>query len=153
MRHATNSMHVKMASSLLLLVREGIECPMNSAQGQPAGINLSVDLSTALYWVNGDRALLAEITKIFLEDCPRRLHELEQAVKESNAIGVSRAAHSLKGMVACFGARPAQELAGEMEGLGKAGYLAKTSDLLPALLLEFARVMNHLKMADWQGIN
>ena len=153
MRHSTNSMHVNMASSRLLSDREVIEHPMISAQEQPAGIKVSVDLLAALDWVDGDRALLAELIVIFLEDCPRRLHELEQAVKESNAIGVSQAAHSLKGMVACFGARPAQSLAGEMEGLGKAGELAKTSDLLPTLLLEFARVMNHLKVTDRQGIN
>lgn len=152
MRHYSDSMHVNMTSSILLLVREGIERAMNSAEGQPAGIYASVDLSTALHWVDGDRELLAELIEIFLEDCPRRLHELEQAVKETDAIGVSRAAHSLKGMVAGFGARPAQELAGEMEVLGKAGYLAKTSDLLPALLLEFDRVMNHLKVADRRGI-
>jgi HPt (histidine-containing phosphotransfer) domain-containing protein len=126
---------------------------MNLAQEEPAGIKVPVDLSTALRWVDGDRALLAELIEIFLEECPRRLHDLEQAVKEGNAIGASHTAHSLKGMVACFAARPAQGLADEMEGLGKAGDLRKTSDLLPTLLLEFARVMNHLKVADWRGIN
>lgn len=126
---------------------------MNSVPGQPAEINVSVDLPTALHWVDGDRELLAELIDIFLEDCPGKLQELKQAVKETNAIGVSRAAHSLKGMVACFGAGPAQALAGEMEDLGRAGCLAKTSDLLPILVLEFDRVMNHLTVADWQGIN
>lgn len=126
---------------------------MNSAQEEPAGIEAPVDFATALRWVDGDHELLAELIGIFLEDCPRRLHELEQAVKEGNAIGVRQSAHSLKGMVACFAARPAQGLADEMEGLGKAGDLSKTSDLLPTLLLEFARVMHHLKVADWRGMN
>jgi HPt (histidine-containing phosphotransfer) domain-containing protein len=126
---------------------------MNLAQEEPAGIKVPVDLSTALRWVDGDHELLAELIEIFLEDCPRKLHELEQAVKEGNASGVRQSAHSLKGMVACFAARPAQGLADEMEGLGKAGDLRKTSDLLPTLLLEFARVMNYLKVADWRGIN
>ena len=126
---------------------------MNLAQEDPAGIEAPVDFATALRWVDGDRALLAEIIEIFLEECPRRLHDLDQAVKEGNASGVRQSAHSLKGMVACFAARPAQGLADEMEGLGKAGDLSKTSDLLPTLLLEFARVMNHLKVADWRGTN
>jgi hypothetical protein len=56
-------------------------------------------------------------------------------------------------MVACFGARLAQERAAEMEGLGKAGDVAKTSALLPQLQLEFARVMNCLKGVDWRGMN
>ena len=126
---------------------------MNFAQEEPARIETPVDFPAALGWVDGDHALLAELIGIFLDDCPQRLHELEQAVKEGNAIGIRQAAHSLKGMVACFATRSAHGLAGEMESLGKAGDLSKTSDLLATLLLEFARVMNHLKTADWQGKN
>jgi two-component system, sensor histidine kinase and response regulator len=126
---------------------------MNLSQEKPAGIDTPVDFAMALRWVDGDHELLAELIEIFLEDCPRRLQELEQAVKEGNANGVRQAAHSLKGMVAGFGAGPAHGLAQEMENLGKAGDLSKTSDLLPTLLREFARVMNHLKVADWRGLN
>ena len=126
---------------------------MNVDQEQPAEINSPVDYSAALLWVDGDRTLLTELVEIFLEDCPRRLHELEQAVAEGHAIRIKQSAHSLKGMVACFGARLAQERAAEMEGLGKAGDVAKTSALLPQLQLEFARVMNCLMGADWRGMN
>ena len=126
---------------------------MNLSQQDPAGIEAPVDFSAALRWVDDDQALLAELIEIFLEDCPRRLHELEQAVKEGNANGVRQAAHSLKGMVAGFNTRSAHGLANEMESLGKAGDLSKTSDLLPTLLLEFARVMNHLTVTDWRGMN
>jgi HPt (histidine-containing phosphotransfer) domain-containing protein len=126
---------------------------MNVDQEHPAEINEPVDYSAALLWVDGDRTLLTELVEIFLEDCPRRLQELERAVAEGNAIMIKQTAHSLKGMVACFSARLAQERAAEMEGLGKAGDLAKTSALLPQLLLEFACVMNHLTTADWRGMN
>ena len=126
---------------------------MNVDQEQPARINAPVDYSTALLWVDGDRTLLAELTEIFLEDCPRRLHELEQAVTEGNANMIKQTAHSLKGMVACFGARLAQERAAEMEGLGKAGDVTNTSALLPQLQREFARVMNCLMGTDWRGMN
>jgi HPt (histidine-containing phosphotransfer) domain-containing protein len=126
---------------------------MNVDQEQPAEINAPVDYSAALLWVDGDRTLLTELVEIFLEDCPRRLQELERAVAEGNAMMIKQTAHSLKGMVACFSARLAQERAAEMEGLGKAGDLAKTSALLPQLLLEFACVMNHLTTADWRGMN
>jgi len=126
---------------------------MNVNQEQPAEINEPVDYSAALLWVDGDRTLLTELVEIFLEDCPRRLQELERAVAEGSAIMIKQTAHSLKGMVGCFSARLAQERAAEMEGLGKAGDLAKTSALLPQLLLEFACVMNHLTTADWRGMN
>jgi HPt (histidine-containing phosphotransfer) domain-containing protein len=126
---------------------------MNSSQEEPAGIDAPVDFSAALRWVDGDRELLTELIAIFLEDCPKRLQELDHAVKEDNASGVRQAAHSLKGMVAGFHASSAHGLAAEMEGLGKAGDLSKTLGLLSALQLEFSRVMNYLKVADWRGMN
>lgn len=126
---------------------------MNLSQEEPAGIEAPVDFSAALRWVDGDRALLTELIDIFLEDCPSKLHELEQAVKEGNAIGVRQTAHSLKGMVAGFQARSAHGLANEMEVLGKVGDLSQASDLLSMLLLEFARIMNHIQLADWRRMN
>ena len=59
---------------------------MNVDQEQPAGVNVPVDFSAALLWVDGDRTLLTELVEIFLEDCPRRLQELERAVAEGNAM-------------------------------------------------------------------
>ena len=52
-----------------------------------------------------------------------------------------------------LGAKLAQGLAAEMEGLGKAGDLSKALGLLSTLQLEFARVMNYLTGADWRGMN
>lgn len=121
---------------------------MNLSQEQPAGINVPVDLAAALRWVDGDRALLAELIEIFIEDCPPKIQELDQAVKEGNADRVRRAAHSLKGMVAGFDATSAQGLAKEMEDLGTAGDLSNTVRLFSALQLEFTRVIHHLKAAN-----
>jgi two-component system, sensor histidine kinase and response regulator len=135
-----------MASSVFLSVLERIGLPMNVSQKEPAGIEAPVDFSAALLWVEGDQELLTELIAIFLEDCPKRLQELAQAVKEDNASGVRQAAHSLKGMVAGFNAGTAHGLAAEMEVLGKGGDLSKALGLLSTLLLEFARVINHLKV-------
>jgi two-component system sensor histidine kinase/response regulator len=134
-------------------VSERMELPMNLSQEKPAEIDAPVDISAALRWVDGDRELLADLIAIFLEDCPKRLRELDQAVKEGHASGVRQAAHSVKGMVAGFDASSAQRLAAEMEGLGKAGDLSKASDLLSVLQLEFSRILNYLKLGDWRGMN
>ena len=132
---------------------ERLELPMNLSQEEPAGIQAPVDFSAALRWVDDDRELLTELIEIFLEDCPKRLQELDHAVKEGNASGIRQAAHSLKGMVAGFGANSAHGLADEMEGLGKAGDLSNAIGLLSTVQLEFARVMNYLKVTDWRGMN
>lgn len=138
---------------MIVSVLERFEPLMNLSQEKPAGIEAPVDLAAALRWVDGDRELLAELIEIFLEDCPKRLQELDHAMKEGNASGVRQAAHSLKGMVAGFDAGSAHRLAAEMESLGKAGDLSKALDLLSTLQLEFSRVMNYLKTADWRGMN
>lgn len=130
---------------------ERLELPIKLTQEESAGIDAPVDFPTALRWVEGDQALLAELIQIFLEDCPGKLHELEHAVKQGHATVVRQAVHALKGMVTCFHTRSAHGLANEMECLAQAGEMSKISDLLPTLLLEFARVMHHLKTADWQG--
>jgi len=135
-----------MASSVFLSALEKIGLPMNVSQKEPAGIEAPVDFSAALLWVDGDRELLTDLIAIFLEDCPRRLQELSQAVKEDNASGVRQAAHSLKGMVAGFKANSAHGIAAEMEVLGKGGDLSKAVGLLLTLNLEFSRVMNYLKV-------
>ena len=126
---------------------------MNVDQDQPPGIKAPVDLAAALRWVDGDRELLTELIEIFLEDCPKKLQELDRAVKEGHANDVRQAAHSLKGMVAGFDAGSAHGLAAEMEDLGKAGDLSKAPDLLSALLHEFTRVVNDLKAADLRGMH
>jgi HPt (histidine-containing phosphotransfer) domain-containing protein len=126
---------------------------MNLSREEPAGTEAPVNFSAALRWVDGDQELLTELIAIFLENCPKRLQELDHAVKEGNASGVRQAAHSLKGMVSGFDASAAHGLAAEMEGLGKTGDLSKASGLLSTLLIEFSRVMNYLKVADWRGMN
>jgi len=50
---------------------------MNFTQEKPAGIEVPMDFLMALRWVEGDQELLAELSQIFLEDRPRKLHELE----------------------------------------------------------------------------
>ena len=67
---------------------------MNVDQEQPTGIKIPVDYSAALLWVDGDRTLLTELVEIFLEDCPRRLQELERAVAEGNAMMIKQTARS-----------------------------------------------------------
>jgi CheY-like chemotaxis protein len=56
-----------------------------------------IDLPAALANVDGDRARLIELTKTFLEDGPRQLAGLHEAIRAADAPAAQRAAHSLKG--------------------------------------------------------
>jgi HPt (histidine-containing phosphotransfer) domain-containing protein len=112
-----------------------------------------VDCSWALLWAEGDRSLLAEITETFVEDCPQRMKELELAVWEGNANLIRQVAHSLKGMVSCFGAHQAKSLAQEMEHLGQRGQVSEAAALLPRMVHELSHMIEHLKKLDWQIIS
>ena len=65
----------------------------------------SLDRRLALSRVGGDMELLREIAALFLEECPRSLLEIHQAVTGEDAAKLENAAHSLKGSVANFGRR------------------------------------------------
>jgi two-component system sensor histidine kinase/response regulator len=81
-------------------------------------------LTTALLELfDGDRELLRELARIFLDDCPARLSAIQAAVERSDAAALFEAAHGLRGSVANFGAAPAVEAALKLELMGKAGDL------------------------------
>jgi PAS domain S-box-containing protein len=99
-----------------------------------------VDHRAALRAVGGDAALLADVARLFLDDCPRRAAELRTAVASGDPARVQRSAHALKGAVATLGAWPARELAARLERAGREGHLDEAPALLEALDAELVRV-------------
>jgi histidine phosphotransfer protein HptB len=87
-----------------------------------------------------DGALFNELVEIFLRDTPLRLRDIEVALAAGDAIGASRAAHSIKGSGANFGAVRLTAVALQLEQLGKAGDLAALPPLRAALDAEFDQV-------------
>src|SRR5262249_3282743 len=76
----------------------------------------------------GDPALLEEIVDLFRETYPGMLAELKQAVDRRDAPAVTRSAHTLKGVVANFGAKAAFTAALRLETLGRAQDLGPVND-------------------------
>ncbi len=81
------------------------------------------DPKQALKGVNGDKDLLREVVRIFLEESPGMMAEIETAIDEKDADRLDRAAHAIKGSVGNFGARKAHDLARRLEMLGKGNRL------------------------------
>jgi PAS domain S-box-containing protein len=94
---------------------------------------VAADLDLALSRVGGDRDLLREVAQLFLESYPQDLVAIREAVHSGNAKALERAAHTLKGAVANFGALEAGRLALELERAGRAGDLAAASRLFELL--------------------
>ncbi len=92
-----------------------------------------LDRDLALSRVGGDLDLLKEIAMLFVQDYPKVLQELHQAIASGDAQTVERTAHGLKGSVATFGARAAMEAARTIENLGRARELASLDPVLDRL--------------------
>jgi HPt (histidine-containing phosphotransfer) domain-containing protein len=80
--------------------------------------------AVALERVGGDEQLLQEVAVLFLDDYPKVLGEIHAAIQAGNAKAVERAAHTLKGSVANFGAEDVVEAAFVLESMGHSGNLA-----------------------------
>ena len=99
----------------------------------------ALDADQILERVDGDVALLQELVTMFLEDCPRMMAEIEDAVGRADAGAVSRAAHALKGSIGNFASGGPFEAARQLEELGREGTVAGLNDAWVALRDAVAR--------------
>ena len=98
------------------------------------------DELTALEGVGGDADILTEVAKIFLEESPKRLHDIQDAVKTADSRSLEKAAHTLKGSVAIFGATAASEAARRLETMGRSRDLIHAEGAYTTLEEEIRRV-------------
>ncbi len=103
------------------------------------------DQAVALSRVGGDAELLKEIAVLFLDDYPKSLNELRDAVRTGDAKRVERTAHGLKGSVSNFGARPAVDAAFQLETMGRAQKLVEVEQVLRTLELALAALRPELE--------
>jgi PAS domain S-box-containing protein len=87
------------------------------------------DLGAALDRMGGDVGLMKELAGLFLDECPRRMAEIHQAILRRDTSGLRKSAHALRGSVANFGAPAATEAARRLE---RAGHDQDWGDVEPA---------------------
>jgi PAS domain S-box-containing protein len=90
--------------------------------------------------VDGDRALLAEIVRIFIEERPPLLGSMEDALRDGDAQELARAAHKAKGVFGNLSAPLAQQAAAELELLARHGELALATDVYLRLRAQVERL-------------
>ena len=79
--------------------------------------------SDVLNRLGGDEEFLREIVGLFLDNCPKMLGEVRQAIDLADDKMLERTAHTLKGAVGNFEARDAFEAALKLETMGREGDL------------------------------
>jgi HPt (histidine-containing phosphotransfer) domain-containing protein len=90
--------------------------------------------------VSGDTEFIVELVNAFLDDAPKMLSDMRQALASEDATLLHRVAHSFKSNSAEFGAMALSSLCRELERAGKDGALSEAAELIARTEDEYARV-------------
>jgi signal transduction histidine kinase/CheY-like chemotaxis protein len=90
--------------------------------------------------LGGDVALARKLVDLFIEQCPKLLQAIREAIDEGDAERLRRSAHTLKGTISNFPAGPARGVAARMEIIGIDGDLGSAQDVYPILEHEVERL-------------
>jgi PAS domain S-box-containing protein len=106
----------------------------------------------ALQTVGGDRSLLGELIHAYLEEAPKNLEALDQALEAKDAPTFRRAAHTIKASMRYFCIERGFDLAFDLEKLGMEGALDRADEgvanlralmeQLPPVLLDYLQGNN-----------
>jgi two-component system sensor histidine kinase/response regulator len=101
--------------------------------------------SEVLARVGGDRELLAEISRLFVDDAPRHLEKIREALDAQDGESLRRAAHGLKGAAANFDADGVVTAARTLEEIGRSGDFAAQDAAWRSLTAETDRLITILR--------
>jgi HPt (histidine-containing phosphotransfer) domain-containing protein len=93
----------------------------------------------------GERDVLAEVLQLFLDQAPKKLLALQEAVTAADAEEAGRIAHSLKGCSGNIGAGSMMDVCDRIEDRARAGDLDAVAPLLPSLTSEYHRAELEIK--------
>ena len=114
--------------------------PIAGAPAEPLAISMEV-----LARMGGDRELLAEISRLFVDDAPRHLEKIREALDARDGESLRRAAHGLKGAAANFDAQAVVNAARALEEMGGSGNFDTHEAVWQSLTAETERLISVLR--------
>jgi two-component system sensor histidine kinase/response regulator len=108
-------------------------------------VDSCVSTEELLERIDGDRTFLAELLELFRGDYPELMQTARNTVSQTDAVGLQRAGHALKGILSNLSANRAAAMAGELEIMGGDGRLADASSKLNELAKEMIGVVGALE--------
>ena len=135
------------AAALFAVVEEGWS---GETAAPAAAENGPIDRVAALQRVGGDAALLAELTRLFLEFCPTSVAAIKAAIDGADPLALRKAAHAMRGAAANLSAGALAEAAQTLERLGAELRLEPAEAAWRQLAAEAASVMAALHEHDRQ---
>jgi PAS domain S-box-containing protein len=111
-----------------------------------------VDMKALLERLGGDPDLLIEIVGIYLEDGPRLLEDMRQAIARHDGQSLANAAHQYKGTALNLSAEPAAGVAAQLEQIGRSSNLDGVEEVLEHLEQEAAALKSALVRLEPTGV-
>src|SRR5262245_31309031 len=131
------------------LLFAAVERPGTSTSVLDAAASPAIfDMDALLTRVGGDRELMIEVIRLFLEDCPARLENIAAAMAANDADAVRVAAHALKGSAGSLGAVAVYDTSTTLEHLAGEGRLDTARPVWQRLLLDADRFVAHVRPFD-----
>ena len=103
-----------------------------------------LDVHGALRRMQGDRELLEEVSRLFLEECPKLLDGIRQALAARDARLLERFAHTVKGSAANIEARAVSRVAAEIARRARSGNLEQVHGPIERLATEMGRLRTEI---------
>ncbi len=103
------------------------------------------DIERSLRRLGGDKSLLRDLARFFVEDAESLLTSLQGALESKDTKAASRAAHSLSGQSANFSADICSSLAKAIELASQSGDFESSTGMLEELLREVNRLTEALR--------
>jgi signal transduction histidine kinase/DNA-binding response OmpR family regulator/HPt (histidine-containing phosphotransfer) domain-containing protein len=127
--------------TLFAVVEQDAAAPIQLEPAAPAGPRTPVDMDAVMRRLSGDQNLFQEVAQLFLEDCPRRLENIDAAVASADLGQIRSAAHALKGAAATLSAAGLVAAAGALEACGSDGRVLEAGAAAGQVAIEARRVM------------
>jgi two-component system sensor histidine kinase/response regulator len=125
---------------------ETIEAIVPAAARRGVGMPGDKDSSQVIDWeeafnhFEGDVELMKEIADLFLEESPLLMDKMKDALSRGDCHALERAAHTVKGSVGNFVAKPAFQAAQRLEQIGRDGNMGEAREAYRALDEELERL-------------
>jgi len=126
---------------------EAVAADRRTTAAPPPAIPSLWDKAAALDRLDGDEELLQDICRIFLEESPKQMGQLQQAVAQEDAEGVLRAAHRIKGESGILGATNVSQIAKQLETMGRDRELSRAATAFGQLQKEMTSLSSAVRQA------
>lgn len=114
--------------------------PSEPLSSEPQVLDARIMASLRDLQADDEPDFLTEIIDTFLEDGPKRLEAIQEAISLGDAEQLHRLAHSFKGASSSLGALSFSSMCGQLEAAGRSGALPEAKQLFSTLRSEYEKV-------------